>query len=91
LETNNRITDLFFDGVDFVELTTPTLPVNNPHGVGCTFASAIAAELAKGNAPLDAVQTAHAYLQDALRGALDWNVGKGRTPVNHHVRNNKDV
>jgi hydroxymethylpyrimidine/phosphomethylpyrimidine kinase len=90
LGTSNMITDLFFDGVDFIELTAPTLPVHNPHGVGCTFASAIAAELAKGNTPFDAVQTAHSYLQDALRGALDWHVGQGRTPVNHHVGSNKN-
>jgi len=85
LGNSDGITDLFFDGVDFVELVAPTLPVINPHGVGCTFASAIAAELAKGKSPLDAVYIAQEYLQAALRGALDWRVGQGRTPVNHHV------
>ena len=92
LENSETITDLFFDGANFVELTTPTLPVNNPHGVGCTFASAIAANLAKDHSsPLDAVHTAHQYLQDALRGALDWHLGNGRTPVNHHFKGRQNT
>ena len=87
LENDDVKTDIFFDGETFIELTAPVLPVKNPHGVGCTFASAIAAELAKGNSIRDAVYTAHQYLQDALRGALNWQVGQGRTPVNHHFKN----
>ena len=87
LENRDIKTDIFFDGETFIELTAPVLPVKNPHGVGCTFASAIAAELAKGNSIRDAVYTAHQYLQNALRGALNWQVGQGRTPVNHHFRN----
>lgn len=86
LENRETLTDLFFDGTNFVELTAPTLPVNNPHGIGCTFASAIAAELAKGNPPFGAVHSAHQYLQEALRNALDWHLGHGRTPVNHHFK-----
>ncbi len=75
--------DLFFDGREFVKLTAPTLPVDNPHGVGCTFASAIAAGLALNTPLLEAVRNAHAYLQRTLRGALNWQIGRGRTPVNH--------
>jgi len=40
------------------------------HGTGCTFASAIAAELALGQSTTQAVRRAHAYLQSALRNPL---------------------
>lgn len=80
----NEIADMFFDGRQFFELSARRLPIENPHGVGCTFASAIAANLARGTVPQLAVMSAHAYLQSALQAALQWKVGAGRTPVNHH-------
>lgn len=80
-----HILDLAFDGRRFIELDAPRLSIENPHGVGCTLASAIAANLAKGATPENAVRLAHAYLQSALRGALGWRLGAGRTPVNHHA------
>jgi hydroxymethylpyrimidine/phosphomethylpyrimidine kinase len=79
------VIDLYYDGEQFMEFTAPRLPLENPHGVGCTFASAIAAELAKGASIETAVKLAHVYLQDALRGALGWRLGAGRSPVNHRV------
>jgi hydroxymethylpyrimidine/phosphomethylpyrimidine kinase len=81
-----RLLDLVYDGKQFLELTAWRLPVENPHGVGCTFASAIAAELAKGEPPLSAVSKAHKYLQRALARGLSWQVGHGRPPVNHSLR-----
>ncbi|KAB2857049.1 MAG: bifunctional hydroxymethylpyrimidine kinase/phosphomethylpyrimidine kinase [Anaerolineae bacterium] len=81
----NEIADMFFDGRQFFELSARRLPIENPHGVGCTFASAIAANLAQGAIPQMAVMSAHAYLQSALQAALKWKVGEGRTPVNHHA------
>lgn len=85
LLADSVITDLFYDGLVMYPLTVPRLPVANPHGVGCTFASAIAAELARGHVPLEAVKHAHAYLHRAL--AASWPVGKGRVPVHHGVDN----
>ncbi len=76
--------DLFFDGEEFTVLKADSLPIDNPHGVGCTLASAIAAGLAQGASPLTAVCRAHAFLQNALHGALDWQLGRGRPTVNHY-------
>ncbi|MBI5931995.1 MAG: bifunctional hydroxymethylpyrimidine kinase/phosphomethylpyrimidine kinase [Chloroflexi bacterium] len=81
----DHIIDLVFDGRQFIELDAPRLPIENPHGVGCTFASAIAANLAKGISAEQSVRLAHTYLQLALQAALEWQVGAGRTPVNHHA------
>lgn len=79
------VTDVFYDGEGWDYLTAPMLPIENPHGVGCTFASAIAAEIAKGKPATQAVQVAHGYVQRALQGALAWQVGRGRKPVNHQA------
>ena len=53
----------------------------NTHGTGCTFSSAIAANLAKG-VPLDeAVRRGKEYISAALAAMLD--LGKGSGPMNH--------
>ena len=80
-----QIVDVLYDGQAFHRWQKPKLPVNNPHGVGCTFASAIAAEIAKGSPVVQAVETAHEYLYRALQAAIAWNLGSGRSPVNHFV------
>ncbi len=51
---------------------------------GCTLASAIAAELAKGHQPLTAVQRAKAWLGEALRASAPLHIGTGpHRPLNH--------
>jgi hydroxymethylpyrimidine/phosphomethylpyrimidine kinase len=55
----------------------------NTHGTGCTLSSAIAAELAKGAAPLEAVSIAKAYLAGAIAAADTLAVGSGHGPVQH--------
>ncbi|MEL6854040.1 MAG: bifunctional hydroxymethylpyrimidine kinase/phosphomethylpyrimidine kinase, partial [Cyanobacteria bacterium J06607_13] len=50
-------------------------------GTGCTLSSAIAANLAKGLAPLPAVTAAKTYVTQALHHAL--SIGKGQGPVGH--------
>jgi hydroxymethylpyrimidine/phosphomethylpyrimidine kinase len=51
------------------------------HGTGCTFASAIAAHIARGKTVPDAVQTAKTYLTEAIRHSLA--IGHGKGPTNH--------
>lgn len=77
------MTDLFYNGKTFEVFNAPRLPVDNPHGVGCTFSSAIAAFLARGLEPIDAITDAHKYVHRGLKASLDWTLGKGRLPVNH--------
>jgi hydroxymethylpyrimidine/phosphomethylpyrimidine kinase len=79
----DTIIDVLFDGQEFYELPTPRLPIHNPHGVGCTLSAAITAHLAQGLSMLEAVQRGQAYLIKTLEGALQWRVGRGRSPVNH--------
>jgi hydroxymethylpyrimidine/phosphomethylpyrimidine kinase len=54
------------------------------HGTGCTFSSAIAANLALGRQLADAIVMAKAYVTEAIRKA--YSIGPGRMPLNHLYR-----
>ena len=73
--------DLYYDGRDFQELKEARIKTRSTHGTGCTFSAAIAAYLAHGLTPLDAVARAKEFLTAALRSAPD--IGKGVGPLDH--------
>lgn len=77
-------TDLFYDGVTFREYPARRIDTRNTHGTGCTFASAIAAGLAKGLDVPGAVALAKAYVTMAIQHA--YPVGHGHGPVHHFYR-----
>lgn len=54
------------------------------HGTGCTFSSALAAELALGTGAHEAARRAKQYVTHALRTAEP--IGQGAGPLNHHLR-----
>ena len=58
--------DLVYDGHEYVELSGPRLPSRQTHGTGCTFAAAVAANLALGLPTPDAVSGAKHYVAQAL-------------------------
>ena len=66
------------------ELTGPRIPGRHTHGTGCTFAAAIAANLALGQSVETAVEEARRYLEGALRHAP--GIGNGHGPLNHFWR-----
>ena len=76
--------DLFYDGSRFQEFSAPRIDTANTHGTGCTFASAIAAGLARGMNVLDAVGLAKEYVTEAIRRSLP--VGGGHGPLNHFYK-----
>ncbi|MBI2872508.1 MAG: bifunctional hydroxymethylpyrimidine kinase/phosphomethylpyrimidine kinase [Chloroflexi bacterium] len=76
--------DTLFDGRDFLELTAKRVSTRNTHGTGCTFASAIAAGLAKGLPVPEAVRQAKEYVTEAIRHSF--SVGHGHGPLNHFYR-----
>ncbi|WHZ13503.1 MAG: Hydroxymethylpyrimidine phosphate kinase ThiD [Nitrospira sp.] len=77
----DRATDLLYDGRFFNIFKGEFIDTPHTHGTGCTFASAIAAHLARGKALPDAVQTAKTYLTEAIRHSLA--IGHGKGPTNH--------
>jgi hydroxymethylpyrimidine/phosphomethylpyrimidine kinase len=80
--------DLVFDGSRFETLSGRRIDTRHTHGTGCTFSAAIAAYLARGLAPLDAVREARVYLQGAIEHAEP--LGSGHGPVNHLWRTPHD-
>ena len=73
--------DLVFDGSSFEVLSGRRVASRHTHGTGCTFSAAIAAGLARGLPPLEAVREARVYLQGAIEHAEP--LGSGHGPVNH--------
>ena len=77
-------TDLFYDGKEFKKFTAPRFDTVNTHGTGCTFASAVAAGLARGMMVTDAVALAKDYVTEGIRHSF--SIGQGYGPLNHFYR-----
>jgi len=73
--------DLLFDGSNFREYANVRHDTPHTHGTGCTFASAIAAGLARGLPVEAAVARAKTYITAAIQQGMP--MGKGHGPVHH--------
>lgn len=80
----DQVVDLFCDHDSLHRITAPWIDTPHTHGTGCTFASAIAAGLAKGFRVYRAVLEARQFLTVALQTAFA--VGEGKGPVHHFHR-----
>jgi hydroxymethylpyrimidine/phosphomethylpyrimidine kinase len=80
----DKALDVYFDGSALEVFVGDRAKPENTHGTGCTFSSAIAANLALGRQLRDAVVLAKAYVVEAIRKA--YVVGPGRVPLNHLFR-----
>ena len=79
-----EVVDILLEGGVFHEWIGPRIEGPNTHGTGCTFASAIAAHLARGATVQEAVPAAKAYVEGAMRHGIP--LGKGHRPLNHFWR-----
>ncbi|KAH7282061.1 hypothetical protein KP509_35G010200 [Ceratopteris richardii] len=76
--------DLLYDGETFYDFHGTRVETLNTHGTGCTLASCIAAEMAKGVQIPEAVKAAKGYIQAALEHSKNMKIGKGpHGPLNH--------
>lgn len=75
--------DLLVEHASCLRLAAPRIVTKNGHGSGCTFASAIAAGLAKGLSLEQAASEAKAYVSAAIAAADRLAVGTGRGPLHH--------
>lgn len=73
--------DLFYDGKQFHLIKGERIETKNVHGTGCTLSSAIAANLAKGENMLTAIENAKDYITTAIAESLD--IGQGHGPAHH--------
>jgi hydroxymethylpyrimidine/phosphomethylpyrimidine kinase len=78
---NLKGVDVWFDGDVLQVLEAESVNTPHTHGTGCTLSAAIAANLALGKQPFDAVQSAKAYVTEALKHSLA--IGQGQGPVGH--------
>ena len=83
-----RATDLLYDGRFFNVFRGEFIETPHTHGTGCTFASAIAAHIARGKSVVDAVQAAKTYLTEAIRNSFA--IGHGKGPTDHFYFLQKD-
>lgn len=74
-------TDVLYDGQKYKKLQSQRIKTKNTHGTGCTFASAIAANMARGKEFFDAVSLAKKYITVAIEHSL--SIGKGHGPTHH--------
>lgn len=73
--------DVLYDGKEFFYYDTERIGTKNTHGTGCTFSSAIAAQMAKGKNIHEAVGEAKNYVTMAIKHSL--SIGKGNGPTHH--------
>jgi hydroxymethylpyrimidine/phosphomethylpyrimidine kinase len=73
--------DYVWDGQTWLELIGVRGSDRNTHGTGCTFSAAVAARMALGDDPIQAITIAKQYITAAIGTAAD--LGHGHGPVNH--------
>ncbi len=76
-----QATDILYDGQEYKQVQSYWVETRNTHGTGCTFSSAIAANIALGKEFFDAVTCAKEYITGAIEHSL--SIGKGHGPTNH--------
>lgn len=75
--------DVAYDGRAITHLSAPFVMTRNVHGTGCSFAAAIAANLALGHDALAAAIRAKDYVHRAIELAAAWDLGGGHGPIDH--------
>jgi len=64
-----------------INFTSPYIDTNNTHGTGCSFSSAIAANLALGKSLQESVEVSKDFIYKAIVNAP--NLGHGKGPIAH--------
>lgn len=77
----NDCVDYFYDGDRLRKFSSNKIQTKNTHGSGCTYSSAIAAELARGTSLKRAVASAKEFIHQAIVRSSHLSVGRGRGPV----------
>ena len=70
LPSATRAVDVLYDGRKLREFNGPVVRHVKPHGAGCTFSAAIAANLARGYDLVDSVRRAKVFVAKAIRNSI---------------------
>ncbi len=73
--------DTFFDNNDKKVFYTKLIETTNNHGTGCSFSSAIAANIALGKSLEEAIKVSKEFIYQAILNAP--NIGHGKGPIAH--------
>jgi hydroxymethylpyrimidine/phosphomethylpyrimidine kinase len=77
---SEQVVDVYFDGSEAAAIEGERYPEGASHGSGCTHSSALAAFLARGEAPLEAARKAREVASAAVAAGLH-DLGMGPGPV----------
>jgi len=75
-----EITDVLYNG-SFYEFSSQRISVQGVHGTGCTYASALAAGLARGKSIIDAALQARILIIAAIKNHVSTGKGYGAANV----------
>ena len=75
--------DVLYTNGEFYQFSAERVDTLHTHGTGCTYSSAITAELAKNTELVEAVRIAKLFIDRAIR--TNPGLGHGAGPVNHHA------
>jgi hydroxymethylpyrimidine/phosphomethylpyrimidine kinase len=75
--------DFLFTGKQELTFSADFIETTATHGTGCTFAAAIAANLANEKTLPESIEAAKRFVTEAIRTAP--NLGHGHSPVNHSI------
>jgi hydroxymethylpyrimidine/phosphomethylpyrimidine kinase len=79
--------DILYSNKESTKFETPLLISRNTHGTGCSFSSAIAANLALGKSLTQAIDISNKFIYQAIKNAP--NLGKGKGPIAHKIGSEK--
>ncbi|MDR4506968.1 MAG: bifunctional hydroxymethylpyrimidine kinase/phosphomethylpyrimidine kinase [Candidatus Brocadiaceae bacterium] len=77
MKTGNKVVDILYNGKTFEYIEGEYIQTQNTHGTGCTYASAIATYLAKGNDITNAVFLAKKFVTICIRESFAPGRGYG--------------
>ena len=81
---SDTLHDVYLSETEYEVFESKRIKTRDTHGTGCTIASAIATELARGKRTVDAIVTARAYVRKAIEHAPGFGSRQG--PLNQLVK-----
>jgi hydroxymethylpyrimidine/phosphomethylpyrimidine kinase len=82
-DTPGEAVDVVWHAGRLREIRAQRIATPNNHGSGCSFASAVAASLARGLPVDDAVDAAKDFVWRGVSTGAGWHLGAGHGPLNH--------
>ncbi len=75
------LTDYLITNKKIYDISSKKIKTSNTHGTGCTFASAVVANLANSLSLEQSFYQAHKYVHNGILTSP--NLGEGNGPINH--------